>query len=188
LILDFPDAGIQVLNGRYGPYITDKARNAKIPKERDPKTLTLPECQSMLAAAPARTFGKWGRKNKAGAKAAPAKGGAKAGAAADRATGQGSAAGAGAAAGTGKVPPKAGSAPQRLAAKGLKSAAKKRAPVEPSATPKAASSGTPKPAPKAAPKAASKPAPAPTARAAKAPKGSAPEVSPKGLPRGSPRG
>jgi DNA topoisomerase-1 len=66
LILDFPDAGIQVLNGRYGPYITDKERNAKIPKERDPKTLTLAECQSMLAAAPVRTFGKWGRK---GAKA-----------------------------------------------------------------------------------------------------------------------
>ena len=40
LILDFPDAGIQVLNGRYGPYITDKARNAKIPKDRDPKSLT----------------------------------------------------------------------------------------------------------------------------------------------------
>ncbi|MEO8103550.1 MAG: topoisomerase C-terminal repeat-containing protein [Betaproteobacteria bacterium] len=62
LILDFPDAGIQVLNGRYGPYITDKARNAKIPKDRDPKSLTLPECQAMLAAAPARTFGKWGKK------------------------------------------------------------------------------------------------------------------------------
>jgi DNA topoisomerase-1 len=62
LILDFPDAGIQVLNGRYGPYITDKARNAKIPKDRDPKSLTLPECQEMLAAAPARTFGKWGKK------------------------------------------------------------------------------------------------------------------------------
>ena len=30
IILDFPDAGIQVLNGRYGPYITDKERNAKI--------------------------------------------------------------------------------------------------------------------------------------------------------------
>ncbi len=62
LIRDFPDAGIQVLNGRYGPYITDKARNAKIPKERDPKSLSLVECQEMLAAAPARTFGKWGKK------------------------------------------------------------------------------------------------------------------------------
>src|SRR5450432_861380 len=70
LILDFPDAAIQVLNGRYGPYITDKARNAKIPKERDPKSLTLQECQALLAAAPERTFGKWGRKKAANAPAA----------------------------------------------------------------------------------------------------------------------
>jgi len=62
LILDFPDAKIQVLNGRYGPYITDKERNAKIPKDRDPKTLSLEECQTLLAAAPVRSFGKWGRK------------------------------------------------------------------------------------------------------------------------------
>src|SRR5271170_4532379 len=65
LIRDFPDAGIQVLNGRYGPYITDKSRNAKIPKDRDPKSLKLEECQSLLAAAPVRTFGKWGRGRKA---------------------------------------------------------------------------------------------------------------------------
>ena len=64
LILDFPDAGIQVLNGRYGPYITDKSRNAKIPKDREPKSLTLEECQALLAAAPERTFGKWRRKQK----------------------------------------------------------------------------------------------------------------------------
>ncbi len=63
LIRDFPDDGIQVLNGRYGPYITDKARNAKIPKDRDPKVLTLDECKTLLAAAPARTVGKWGRKS-----------------------------------------------------------------------------------------------------------------------------
>ena len=63
LILDFPDAGIQVLNGRYGPYITDKERNAKIPKDKEPKGLTLEECQALLAAAPVRNFGKWGRKN-----------------------------------------------------------------------------------------------------------------------------
>jgi DNA topoisomerase-1 len=62
LILDFPDAGIQVLNGRYGPYITDKQRNAKIPKDKEPKSLTLEECRALLAAAPVRTFGKWGRK------------------------------------------------------------------------------------------------------------------------------
>ena len=62
LILDYPDAGIQVLNGRYGPYITDKQRNAKIPKDKEPKSLTLEECQALLAAAPVRTFGKWGRK------------------------------------------------------------------------------------------------------------------------------
>ena len=70
LILDFPDAKIQVLNGRYGPYITDKERNAKIPKDRDPKSLTLEECQTLLAAAPVRTFGKWGRKNAKGKTAA----------------------------------------------------------------------------------------------------------------------
>jgi DNA topoisomerase-1 len=64
LILDFPDAGIQVLNGRYGPYITDKERNAKIPKDKEPKSLTLDECQTLLAAAPVRTFGKWGRGRK----------------------------------------------------------------------------------------------------------------------------
>ncbi len=68
LILDFPDAGIQVLNGRYGPYITDKKRNAKIPKDRDPKSLSLAECQTLLAAAPARKFGKWGRKSAKDAK------------------------------------------------------------------------------------------------------------------------
>ena len=69
LILDFPDAGIQVLNGRYGPYITDKARNAKIPKDKEPKSLTLEECQALLAAAPER--GKWGRKGAKGSKFAP---------------------------------------------------------------------------------------------------------------------
>jgi DNA topoisomerase-1 len=57
LILDFADAGIQVLNGRYGPYITDKERNARIPKDRDPKSLTLEECQALLAAAPPRRKG-----------------------------------------------------------------------------------------------------------------------------------
>jgi DNA topoisomerase-1 len=61
IILDFPDAGIQVLNGRYGPYITDRAKNAKIPKDREPRTLTLDECKELLAAAPERGKGRFGR-------------------------------------------------------------------------------------------------------------------------------
>jgi DNA topoisomerase I len=53
-ILNFEEAGIQVLNGRYGPYITDKVKNAKIPKDREPHTLTLDECKELLAAAPVK--------------------------------------------------------------------------------------------------------------------------------------
>ena len=60
IIQDFEDEGIQVLNGRYGPYITDKTKNARVPKDRDPKSLTLDECRELLAAAPAR--GRRGKK------------------------------------------------------------------------------------------------------------------------------
>ena len=60
IILDFEDDGIQVLNGRYGPYITDKAKNARVPKDREPKSLTLEECKALLAAAPER--GRRGKK------------------------------------------------------------------------------------------------------------------------------
>ncbi|HVW71437.1 MAG TPA: DNA topoisomerase I [Steroidobacteraceae bacterium] len=88
IILDFPDDGIQVLNGRYGPYITDKKKNAKIPKDREPKTLTLEECRTLLAQAPERggRFGRFGRGRKAAATAAP---GASAGAAAAEGAGEG---------------------------------------------------------------------------------------------------
>src|SRR5699024_6625468 len=34
-IRDFGD-GIQILNGRYGPYITDGNKNARVPKDREP--------------------------------------------------------------------------------------------------------------------------------------------------------
>jgi DNA topoisomerase-1 len=70
IILDFEDAGIQVLNGRYGPYITDKKKNARVPKDREPKSLTLDECVELLAAAPER--GRRGKK-KATKKAATKK-------------------------------------------------------------------------------------------------------------------
>jgi DNA topoisomerase-1 len=137
LILDFPEAKIQVLNGRFGPYITDKERNAKIPKERDPKSLTLAECQTMLAAAPVRTFGKWGRKNaKTKNGKAAAKGSATAGAAADTAAAK-------PAAGSPAAGSPAAAKPLRLAAKASKAAANKKAPLHtaaPAATTKKKSS------------------------------------------------
>ncbi len=52
IIQDFNDGEVQVLNGRYGPYITDGHKNGKIPKDREPKTLTLEECLEILEAAP----------------------------------------------------------------------------------------------------------------------------------------
>jgi DNA topoisomerase-1 len=60
IIQDFEDDGIQVLNGRYGPYITDRNKNARVPKDREPKSLTLEECKELLAAAPER--GRRGKK------------------------------------------------------------------------------------------------------------------------------
>ena len=63
LILDFEEQGIQVLNGRYGPYITNKEKNARVPKDREPKSLTLEECIELLAAAPVR--GRRGKKKTA---------------------------------------------------------------------------------------------------------------------------
>ena len=115
-----------MLNGRYGPYITDKQRNAKIPKDKDPKSFTLEQCQAALAAAPVRTFGKWGRKKAGAQKAAPTK-----------------------AAATAKVKTKP--EPARLAAKGSKAAVDKKSPEkigEPTAKSKAPAKAKAKPAAK----------------------------------------
>ena len=60
-IKSFEGTDIEVLNGRYGPYITNGLKNAKIPKDREPRSLTLEECEELLAAAPERK----GRKKKA---------------------------------------------------------------------------------------------------------------------------
>ncbi|MFZ1458415.1 MAG: type I DNA topoisomerase [Candidatus Saccharimonadales bacterium] len=51
-IADFGD-GIKVLNGRFGPYITDGKKNAKIPKDTEPASITHDEAKKLLAAAPA---------------------------------------------------------------------------------------------------------------------------------------
>ncbi len=164
LIRDFPEDGIQVLNGRYGPYITDKKKNAQIPKDRDPKSLTLEECRTFLAAAPERgRFGRWGRGKRAAA-ASPA--GAKPTAAA----------------GDGGEPVAAPAVAKRKAAG--KKAAPARAPGKAAANP-------PPAAPRARPKAASHPARQPRRRAKVAARKAAAtkaRVKSSGLPQGRARG
>ncbi len=71
IIKSFEGSDIQVLNGRFGPYISDGTLNGKIPKDRDPASLTLAEVQQLMeeTGKPARRgFGA----KKAAAKKAPA--------------------------------------------------------------------------------------------------------------------
>jgi DNA topoisomerase-1 len=49
----FEGMDIKILRGRYGPYITDGIKNARIPKDiEDPETLTLETCQELIEKAP----------------------------------------------------------------------------------------------------------------------------------------
>jgi len=45
---------IQILNGPYGPYITDGTKNARIDKATDPKSITEEQAKELLAKAPAK--------------------------------------------------------------------------------------------------------------------------------------
>lgn len=52
IIKQFQDTDVQILRGRYGPYITDGTKNARVPKDTEPENLTLEECQTLIAKAP----------------------------------------------------------------------------------------------------------------------------------------
>jgi DNA topoisomerase-1 len=52
-ISEFP-GGIKVVNGPYGPYVTDGKKNARIPKDVKPEKLTKEQCQELLDKAPAK--------------------------------------------------------------------------------------------------------------------------------------
>lgn len=67
ILLAWEGSDVQVLNGRFGPYISDGKLNGKIPKDREPKSLTLEEATQLL-----ETTGKPARRG-FGAKKAAAK-------------------------------------------------------------------------------------------------------------------
>ncbi len=64
------DPDVKVLNGRWGPYIEFGKLNVKIPKDKDPLTLTYAECKALADATPKDA--KKGRFGKAAAAAKPA--------------------------------------------------------------------------------------------------------------------
>jgi DNA topoisomerase-1 len=63
---------IQVLNGRFGPYIKAGKKNVKIPKGKVPAELTYEECFTLAENAPEKR-GRFGRREPAKKEAAPAK-------------------------------------------------------------------------------------------------------------------
>ncbi|TAK38723.1 MAG: DNA topoisomerase I [Lysobacteraceae bacterium] len=70
IIKEFDGSDIQVLNGRFGPYISDGKLNGRIPKDREPASLTLEEVTKLLEETGKPMRGRFGRK---AAKKAPAK-------------------------------------------------------------------------------------------------------------------
>ena len=66
-IAEFSD-GVKVLNGRFGPYITDGTKNAKVPKDTDPKTITHEQALEILKAAPAKNTRRPGRRSSTSAR------------------------------------------------------------------------------------------------------------------------
>lgn len=54
----------KILNGRFGPYITRKKKNYKIPKGTDPASLTLEQCNEMIAEAKSKPKKPRARKKK----------------------------------------------------------------------------------------------------------------------------
>ncbi len=49
VMAEFPDSHIQVINGRYGPYLKQDSNNFKIPKDVDATTLTEEKCKEIIA-------------------------------------------------------------------------------------------------------------------------------------------
>lgn len=59
----FENSSVKIVDGRWGAYVTNGKKNASIPKDKDPESLELSDCLSLLEKAPAKKRG--GKKSKA---------------------------------------------------------------------------------------------------------------------------
>ncbi len=73
ILRTFDSSDIQILKGRWGPFITDGRKNARMPKDREPDSMTLEECQALIDAAPDKRSRKKASKKKAAKKKAARK-------------------------------------------------------------------------------------------------------------------
>jgi DNA topoisomerase-1 len=73
ILRTFDDTDVQILKGRWGPFITDGKKNARMPKDREPDSMTLEECLAALEAAPDKRGRKKAAKKKTSKKKAPKK-------------------------------------------------------------------------------------------------------------------
>ncbi len=65
ILKTFEGTDVQILKGRWGPFIANEKKNARMPKDREPDSMTLEECLALLEAAPEKRGRKKAAKKKA---------------------------------------------------------------------------------------------------------------------------
>lgn len=68
ILRTWEDSDVQIVKGRWGPFITDGKKNARMPKDREVESMTLEECLAAIAAAPDKRRGKKAAKKKSAKK------------------------------------------------------------------------------------------------------------------------
>jgi len=68
ILKTFEGTDVQILKGRWGPFIANETKNARMPKDREPESMTLEECLALLEAAPEKRGRKKAAKKKAATK------------------------------------------------------------------------------------------------------------------------
>jgi DNA topoisomerase-1 len=73
ILKTFEGTDVQILKGRWGPFIANETKNARMPKDREPESMTLEECLALLEAAPEKRGRKKAKKKAAKKKTAKKK-------------------------------------------------------------------------------------------------------------------